>query len=383
VIVEGKKYAFHLMPSGILHKKAICLIGNGVVIHIPTLFKELENLDKQGIDYKGRIKLSDRAHVVFDFLHEVDEMQEESAKKGTKDQSIGTTKKGIGPAYTSKMARRGVRIGDLRFPETLEGKIQNLVEYWQRSYNFKADVKQIVQQYNDFYKKIQPMIVDSVEYINKAHTEGKKIMIEGANATMLDVDFGTWPYVTSSNASIGGAVTGLGIAPDKIDQVVGIMKAYTTRVGAGPFPTELNNDLGQKIRQIGHEYGTTTGRPRRCGWIDVVAMRYTQMINNFSLLNLTKLDVLSGLDNLSIAVAYNYNGQRLASFPSNLEILEKVQVEYETMPGWKQDISTVRYVEDLPKPALNYVNRIEHLVGCKIGWVGVGPGREAMAVHKN
>lgn len=383
VVVEGKKYAFHLMPSGILHQTNTCLIGNGVVLHIPTLFRELDSLDKQGIKYEGRIKLSDRAHVVFDFHQEVDALQEEDAKKGASDKSIGTTKKGIGPAYASKINRIGIRVGDLRFPETLEAKIANLANYYKKIYPaLNVDPKAEAEKYIEWGKKIDHMIVDSVDYINRAYDAGKKIMIEGANATMLDIDFGTWPYVTSSNASIGGAITGLGIAPNKIDGVIGIMKAYTTRVGAGPFPTELTNEIGDKMRAVGHEYGTTTGRPRRCGWLDTVAMRYTHKINNFATLNLTKLDVLSDLDEIKIGVAYKHNGKVLDSYPSSLEVLNNITVEYETFPGWKSDISKIRFLEELPAACLKYVERIEELVGCPIGWVGVGPGREAMAVRK-
>jgi adenylosuccinate synthase len=385
VVVEGKKYAFHLMPSGILHPKVECLIGNGVVLHIPTLFKELGNLENQGVDYSGRIKLSDRAHIVFDFHQEVDAMLEEAAKKGPSDASIGTTKKGIGPCYTSKVGRIGVRVGDLLHPETLEDKIGRLLRYYQLSFpSLNVNPKQEADKYLQFAQRIRPMIIDSVQYINDAHAQGKRIMIEGANATMLDVDFGTWPYVTSSNASIGGAITGLGLSPDKIGSVIGIVKAYTTRVGAGPFPTELTDELGQQMRHVGHEYGTTTGRPRRCGWLDLVALRYVNMVNNFTAINLTKLDVLSQLDQIKIGVAYRHRstGQLLQSYPSSLETLQQVDVVYETLPGWKQDISNARSFADLPPNALRYVKRIQELSGCTIGWVGVGPGREAMAVNK-
>jgi len=384
VVVEGKKYAFHLMPSGILNENCTCLIGNGVVLHIPTLFRELKNLDDQGIKHEGRIKLSDRAHLVFDFHQEVDGRLEEEAKQvETGDKSIGTTKKGIGPAYSSKMSRIGIRVGDLRFPETLEGKIANIINYYKRIFpDLKVDAKAETDKYVEFGKQIQHMIVDSVDYVNKAYDEGKKIMIEGANATMLDIDFGTWPYVTSSNASIGGAVTGLGIAPNKIDGVIGIVKAYTTRVGAGPFPTEVIEGVGNDLRAKGREYGTTTGRPRRCGWLDVVALKYTHKINNFTTINLTKLDVLSELPELEIGVAYKYKGEILDSYPSNLEILQEVEVVYEKMPGWLCDISNARYFDELPPNCLKYVERIEALSGCNIGWVGVGPGREAMAVRR-
>eukprot|EP01090_Pellita_catalonica_P023132 TRINITY_DN930_c0_g1_i2.p2 TRINITY_DN930_c0_g1~~TRINITY_DN930_c0_g1_i2.p2 ORF type:complete len:459 (+),score=76.49 TRINITY_DN930_c0_g1_i2:53-1429(+) len=381
VIVEGRKYAFHLMPSGILHKRATCLIGNGVVLHIPTLFKELESLDKQDINYEGRIKLSERAHIVFDFHQEVDALEEDSAKAG---EAIGTTKRGIGPAYMSKIGRKGIRVGDLRHPDAFKAKLTNLVNYWKRAYpSINVDIDAEVATYLEYFKRIKPMVVDSVTYVNKAYDEGKKIMIEGANATMLDIDFGTYPFVTSSNCSIGGAMTGLGLAPSKLDAVVGIMKAYTTRVGAGPFPTELEGELGEKIRAVGGEYGTTTGRPRRCGWLDGVAMKHANMINNFTCVNMTKLDVLSELDEVKLAVAYSYKGQTLDGFPSSLEDLANVDVEYETFPGWKKDISECRVIEDLPEEARAFIKRTEEVISSPVTWVGVGPGREALAMPKS
>jgi len=366
------------MPSGILHPRATCVIGNGVVLHIPTLFRELGSLDKQGINYDGRIKISDRAHVVFDFLQDVDGLSEAEAGSG----SIGTTKKGIGPSYMSKIGRMGIRVGDLRFPKQFEQKLKKLVAFWHKIHPLQVDVSKEVQTYLEYFERIRPMVIDSIYYINDAYNKGKKIMIEGANATMLDIDFGTYPYVTSSNCSVGGAMTGLGISPDKLDAVVGIMKAYTTRVGAGPFPTELDNELGQKIRTKGGEFGTTTGRPRRCGWLDAVAMKYVNIINNFSCVNMTKLDVLSEVDEIKVATEYRHKGEKLTCYPSQLEVLSEVEVVYETFPGWKSDISKVRVIEDLPPNALKYVKRVEEVIGTPIAWVGVGPGREAMAVPK-
>eukprot|EP01088_Endostelium_zonatum_P017588 TRINITY_DN525_c0_g1_i1.p1 TRINITY_DN525_c0_g1~~TRINITY_DN525_c0_g1_i1.p1 ORF type:complete len:456 (+),score=116.55 TRINITY_DN525_c0_g1_i1:11-1378(+) len=381
VVVEGKKYAFNLMPSGILHERTTCLIGNGVVLHVPTLFKELESLEKQNIRHEGRIKVSDRAHLVFDFLQEVDGAAEESAAKS--GASIGTTKKGIGPTYMSKCARTGIRVGDLFYPEQFETKFKKLVGTWSGAFPSilsKIDVKKEVDRYlNELFPKIKPMIVDSVEYVNREYKNGKRIMVEGANATMLDIDFGTYPYVTSSSCSVGGAVTGLGLSPDKIGSVVGIMKAYTTRVGAGPFPTELNNALGDQIRSVGREFGTVTGRPRRCGWLDAVVMKYTHLVNNFTVVNMTKLDVLSELDEIQLAVEYKHKGKTLSSFPSSLEVLQEVEVVYEKFPGWKCDISKIRKISELPPNAFKYVKRVEEIVGAPIGWVGVGPGREAMA----
>jgi len=380
VVVGGKKFAFHLLPSGILHPNNVCLIGNGVVLHLPTFLKELKNLDDKGVNYKGRILLSDRAHLLFDVHQEVDGRQEDSKMAGA---AIGTTRRGIGPCYSSKASRLGLRLGDLRIPNKFAEKYQNLVKFYQKSYpDLKVDVDAEVKKYVEIYQKVEPYVVDSVDYINSAYDSGKRIMIEGANATMLDIDFGTYPFVTSSNASIGGACTGLGIAPNKIEKIIGISKAYVTRVGAGPFPTELLDDTGNKIREIGREYGTTTGRPRRCGWIDIVALKYVCRINNFAYINLTKLDVLSDLPEVKIAVAYNHKGKKYTTtYPSNLEYLSECVVEYETFPGWKSDISKARKMEDLPEKAVKFIKRIEELVGVPIKWIGVGPGREDMVIR--
>lgn len=374
IVVDGQKFAFHLLPSGILHKNSTCLIGNGVVIHLPTLFKELASLDEKEVDYKGRLKISDRAHLLFDYHQIVDGMQEDELA----GEKIGTTKKGIGPCYSMKAQRTNLRVGDLRYMKHFAENLAKNVESIQKRYKFEYDVATEVERYRKYAEMLEPMIVDSVAYINEAHDAGKKILIEGANATMLDLDFGTYPFVTSSSASIGGACTGLGIAPSLIGSSVGIVKAYTTRVGAGPFPTELLDELGEKIREKGHEYGTTTGRPRRCGWLDIFVLNYTHRINRFTALNITKLDILSDLAEIKIGVGYSYKGERLKHFPSNLEVLANVEVEYETMPGWQSDITKVRSYAELPDAARKYIERIEQLVGCPVKWVGVGPGRDEM-----
>jgi adenylosuccinate synthase len=277
----------------------------------------------------------------------------------------------------------GIRVGDLAFPSSFEDKLTALVTYYKRIFPDMTPVdipKEVAKYTQEYYGRIKDMIVDSVSYLDKTLKAGKRVMVEGANATMLDIDFGTYPFVTSSNASIGGACTGLGIAPTKIGATVGIVKAYTTRVGAGPFPTELNDALGEKLRADGHEFGTTTGRPRRCGWLDVVALQYAQAINDFASVNLTKLDVLSEFDEIKLGVAYKVDGATLPFFPANLEVLGKVEVEYETFPGWKSDISKATTWEELPKEAQTYVRRIEELIGCAVTWIGVGPGREAMVI---
>lgn len=374
IVVDGKKFAFHLLPSGILQQETTCLIGNGVVIHLPTFFKELASLDEKGIDYKGRIKISDRAHLLFDYHQIVDGMQEDELA----GEKIGTTKKGIGPCYSMKALRTNLRVGDLRFFKHFEENLAMNVKNMQRRFKFEYDVSAEVERYKKYAEMLEPMIVDSIPYINEAYDAGKKILVEGANATLLDLDFGTYPFVTSSSASIGGACTGLGIAPSLIDCSIGIAKAYTTRVGSGPFPTELTDELEDKIREKGKEYGTTTGRPRRCGWLDTFVLQYSRMINRFDFLNLTKLDVLSELSEIKIGIGYTYKGEKLNSFPSNLEVLSNVEVEYETMPGWQSDITKARSFAELPMEAQNYINRIEELVACPIKWVGVGPGRDEM-----
>jgi len=384
VIVDGKKFAFHLMPSGILRENVTCLLGNGVVLHLPTFFEELKSLDQQGVSYEGRIKISDRAHLVFDFHFEVDGKLEEEAQKGTTDQSIGTTKKGIGPCYTAKVARMGIRVSDLAFPDKFRDKLVAMVNHYKRIFPnlTPVDISAEVAKYTqDYYGRIKPLILDSIHYLYHALQTGKRIMVEGANATMLDVDFGTYPYVTSSNCTIGGACTGLGLPPTKIGATIGIVKAYTTRVGAGPFPTELNESVGEQLRAEGHEFGTTTGRPRRCGWLDLVALKYSHAINGFTCLNLTKLDVLSTLDEIKLGVAYKINGEIISSFPASLEVLSKVEVVYETFPGWKCDISKTTHFENLPKEAQNYTKRIEEILACPITWIGIGPGREEMLTH--
>jgi len=377
IVVDNSKIALHLIPSGILNEKTTCILGNGMVVHLPTFFRELENLDTHGISYKGRLFVSDRAHLVFDLHQIIDGLKEQelSATKG----AIGTTRKGIGPTYSSKASRSGLRVCDLEFFESFKESFLRLVYNKHKRFgNFEHDAQVEILRYQKYRDMLRPFVIDSVFFINDAFNQGKKILIEGAQSTMLDLDFGTYPYVTSSSSSSGGAPTGLGLAPNKIKSVIGVVKAYTTRVGAGPFPTELSGNLEEELRKEGREYGTTTGRPRRIGWLDAVVLRYTNMINNFTWLNLTKLDVLSKLHELKIGVAYIYQGKQLPSFPANLAILAGCTVEYETFPGWNCDISHCTTFENLPKQARDYILRIEELVGANVRWIGVGPDRKAM-----
>lgn len=376
IVVEGKKYKFHLLPSGVLNKDAICVIGNGVVIHVPSFLNELDNLESMGVDYIGRVLVSDRAHMVFDFHQEVDGMSETKLGRN----KIGTTKKGIGPAYASKISRNGIRIGDLQNWEYFEQRFRTLVSTTMQSHpGLEVDVEEQLNYYKSIADRVNSMTVDTIQYTNEAFHSGKKILVEGANATMLDIDFGTYPYVTSSNPSVGSVLTGLGVSPNKLSGIYGTVKAYCTRVGEGPFPTELipdgPNSIGYHLGTVGAEYGTTTGRQRRCGWLDIPQMKYSCLINGFTALNLTKLDVLTGLKEIKLGVAYKYKGKYLKSMPACLKSLSEAEVEYETLPGWTEDISTCKKFEDLPENAQKYVLRVQELLGVPIRWIGVGPNR--------
>ncbi|EFA75090.1 adenylosuccinate synthetase [Heterostelium album PN500] len=379
IVVDGKKIALHLIPSGILNERATCILGNGLVIHLPTFFKEVEGLKAKGIKYENRLFISDRAHLVMDVHQIVDAMKEQELQNGSSNDSIGTTKKGIGPAYSSKASRGGLRVCDLFHFEQFKKNYARLVENKKKRFgNFEYDMEEEFKRYEKFAEMIKPFVVDTVYFINNAFKEGKKVLIEGAQSTMLDLDFGTYPYVTSSASSVGGACTGLGIAPNKIVNQIGVVKAYTTRVGAGPFPTELHGDEAEALRKEGGEYGTTTGRPRRIGWLDIVVLRYTGLINDFTELNLTKLDVLSNTDEIKIGVDYKYNGEIIKSFPSSLEVLSQCEVVYETFKGWKTSLAHCKTYEELPSEAKTYISRIEELTGRRIKWIGVGQDRSSM-----
>ncbi|KAL1521076.1 hypothetical protein AB1Y20_022630 [Prymnesium parvum] len=374
IIVNGKRYAFHLVPSGILNEKTVCVIGNGVVVHIPSLLKELDALTLANVKWEGRIKLSDRAHLVFDFHQDLDGAMEN--KRGRN--KIGTTRKGIGPAYASKIQRNGVRVGELKYMDDFKEQLAALAEYCGGLPGMDPiDVDAEFAYYESVRDRVMPLITDTVSYVNDAHDAGAKILIEGANATMLDIDFGTYPYVTSSNPSIGSVFTGLGICPKKLGGVYGIVKAYCTRVGEGPFPTELHDEVGDHLGKVGREFGTTTGRPRRCGWLDIPQMRYSCKINGFTHLNLTKLDVLTGLPEVKLGIKYMLDGKELTEMPASLRDLARCEVVYESFPGWTQNIDNVTRFEELPPQAQNYVLRIEQLLKVKIRWIGTGGDRNS------
>jgi len=388
--VGADKFAFHLLPCGILYDNATCIIGNGVVFHIPSFLKELEMLDafnarspQSKVNYQGRVLISDRAHLLFDF-HKIIDGKKEEAAKGTTD-FIGTTRQGIGPCYATKAQRTNIRVGDLLyFDQVVPHKLKNLVEAAKKSFgDFEYDIDAELDKYRKYADFLKPMIVDTIVYLNKAIKAGKKVLIESANAPMLDIDFGTYPFVTSSSPSIGGAFTGLGIAPQLLQRNIAIVKAYTTRVGEGPFLTEDFGDAGKTMRERGFEFGTTTGRARRCGWLDIVQLRYCQMINGWTDIAITKLDILSGFETIKICLKYkDKNGKEMESYPAQIQALDGASAEWKVVPGWKEDISGVRKFQDLPQAARDYCLLIEELVGVRVTWVGVGAERDAI-VHRS
>jgi len=384
VIVGEKAYDFHLLPCGIIWDGCEGLVGNGVVIHLPGFFEELEkNIAKGLTGWESRLKISDRAHLVFDFHQAVDGMQEANREGLANTTKLGTTKKGIGPTYASKMNRTGVRVADLmdNFAD-FANKFSILADNYMASFpGLKVDKNAEIERYKQLAERVRPLVVESVSFLHKRLAEGKKILVEGANAAMLDIDFGTYPYVTSSNCSIGGVCTGLGIPPKLVGDVMGVVKAYTTRVGDGPFPTELTNDLGAWIQKEGHEFGVTTGRPRRCGWLDIPLLKFTHQVNGYTALCLTKTDILDKLDEIKVGVSYIKDGKKLDHYPSGIFQFDGVEVEYITMPGWKTSIASCRSFAELPQNCKNYVLKIEELLGLPFKWVGVGPSRDAMILR--
>lgn len=374
---DVKKFVFHLIPSGILHKKNKCVIGNGVVLHFPSFFDELEMLEKEGIDTDGRIFVSDRTTLLFDY-HKILDGIEEDMKAGKK---VGTTRRGIGPAYSDKINRRALRVCDLKNFDTFKEKYLNNLSFFRQIYNFDYDSESELDFIIKIREKLLQMTIDGAYFLNNALDNGAKILVEGANAALLDIDHGTYPYVTSSNPTIGGVFTGTGLSPKYLSESIGIVKSYITRVGSGPFPTELTDKTGDAIREAGVEYGSTTGRPRRCGWFDVALTKYSIMINGFSCLNLTKLDVLDSLDEIKVAVKYKLNGDELKSFPALLDDLEKVEVEYISFPGWQQSLKNIKKWKDLPKNAQKYVLGLEKLLDCPIKYVGIGQRRDQLIVR--
>lgn len=383
IVLKREKYILHLIPSGILHPQTTCIIGNGVVVDPLVLLEEIKLLESKGIRVSGRLLISHRAHLIMPYHILLDQAQEDLST----DDKIGTTGRGIGPAYVDKVNRTGIRIVDLLDRETLIHKIQLnisqknqiLEKIYQRR---RLDAEEITQQYLSFDEKMDEYITDISNYMDQAIQDKKKILIEGAQGTLLDIDFGTYPYVTSSNPISGGACTGLGIGPTRIDSVIGIIKAYTTRVGHGPFPTEFLEDMSDQMRELGDEYGATTGRPRRCGWFDAVIANYAVRVNGLDSFALTKLDVLDTLSEIKICIAYHINNKRITNFPADLKTLKQCQPEYITVPGWGVSTKDIRHYYNLPENAKKYVETIESIVGIPISIISVGPDREQTIVRE-
>ena len=382
VVIGNEKYALHLLPSGILTEGVTPVIANGVVIDLEVLFEEIDALSSRGIDV-SKLRVSANAHVITSYHRTLDKVTERFLGK----RQIGTTGRGIGPTYADKINRIGIRIQDIFDEGILRQKVEGALDLKNhllvKIYNRRAiPVDDIVQELLSYAERLRPMVCDTSLLLHEALAEGKTVLFEGGQATMLDVDHGTYPFVTSSSSTAGGASTGSGIGPNAITRVIGIVKAYTTRVGSGPFPTELDNDEGERLRHVGAEFGTTTGRPRRCGWYDAPIARYSARINGITDFVMTKLDVLTGLSEIPVCVAYEVDGVRFDEMPVNQSDFHHATPIYENFPGWTEDISGARRFEDLPVNAQNYVRAIESMSGARISAIGVGPARdEIIAIH--
>jgi len=375
VKIGDEKYVLHLIPSGILHEEQVCLIGNGVVVDPLALIGEIKEVEDTGKSVAGRLFVSDRAHVVFPYHGAIDAARE---ARRSESERIGTTKRGIGPCYGDKVSRVGLRVGDLldaEFPSLLASRLQEANSVLTALGGEAIDCDELQASYQTAAEAVAPYVTDGVAMINNAVREGKSILFEGAQGTMLDIDFGTYPFVTSSNTTAGGACTGTGMAPQLVDRVVGVVKAYTTRVGEGPFPTELFDEDGKTMRREGQEFGATTGRPRRCGWFDAVVARYSAMLNGIDYWAMTKLDVLDDFESLKICVAYECDGQRYETVPANTRVLQECRPVYEEMPGWQTSTKDVTRFDDLPEKTKAYVERLCELTGVALGILSVGPAR--------
>lgn len=375
VCIGDKNYVLHLIPSGIFHKKVQCVIGNGVVIDPVALMDEIKMISSFGIRIEGRLFISHNAHVIMPYHKLLDTIREEGAQK------IGTTGRGIGPAYIDKYMRAGIRVVDLLDRTALREKLTRNIEEKNRILSkvygkTEMDVDKMVAEYQQFDTMIDPYITDTTSLLNAALRKKKRILAEGAQGALLDVDHGTYPYVTSSNPTSGGACTGLGIPPTSVKRIIGIAKAYSTRVGNGPFPTELSDATGERLRKIGHEFGATTGRPRRCGWLDMVSLKYSLMVNGINEIALTKLDVLDEFDEIKICVGYSLNGKTVTSFPTDVPKLESAVPVYKSFKGWGERISDVKKWKHLPKKCIAYVEAIERMAGVPVSIVSVGARRD-------
>ncbi|WP_069650993.1 adenylosuccinate synthase [Caloranaerobacter ferrireducens] len=384
VEIGEKQFKLHLIPSGIFYEEKVCVIGNGVVVNPKSLLEEIKYLNDRGIK-TDNLRISDRAHIILPYHIKLDELEEKKRGKS----KIGTTIKGIGPCYRDKVERNGIRMCDIFYKDILEEKLRRNIkeknEIIEKLYGESGlDEDSIVTEYMDYLEKIKKYVVDTTALLNEAIENGKKILFEGAQGTLLDIDFGTYPYVTSSHPISGGVTVGTGISPFGIKEVLGVVKAYTTRVGKGPFPTELFDETGDMIRQKGYEYGTTTGRPRRCGWLDTVMLRYSARINGLTSIAITKLDTLGGFEKLKICTAYELDGKVVKDFPSSLETLKRCKPIYEVLDGWKEEeIEDVKTFDELPENAKKYISKIEELTGVKVKLVSIGPNRNATILREN
>lgn len=405
---NGVSYDFHLLPSGLVAPGCINLVGSGVVFHVPSFFKELADVEAKGIkDARSRILVSDRCHINFDLHAAVDGLEEIELGNN----AVGTTKRGIGPCYSTKASRSGIRLAEMFDKELFERKLRQLEAGYKKRYGdlLTYDVEEEIKRFDEYRVKLQDHVVDAVEFMvrvqfgdqfgvallrvwtlltnnavqNHAQETNKKILVEGSQALLLDLDWGTYPYVTSSNTCLGGIVSGLALKRRNIKEVIGVVKAYTTRVGSGPFPTEDHGEVGSSLQKLGGEVGVSTGRTRRCGWLDLVVLKYSCAINDYDSLNLSKLDVLDTFDKIKIAVAYKnpQTGEQMQSFPADPTLLDRVEVVYDEVPGWKTSTSKTRQWSELPKEARDYVEYIEKFVGCKVKWIGTGPDRDDMIVR--
>ncbi|MDH3212801.1 MAG: adenylosuccinate synthase [Myxococcales bacterium] len=383
LVVDGEQTVLHVVPAGVLDPDTVNLIGPGVVVDPGVLLSELEALEKRGVlRDPSRVRVSGRAHVILGWHLALDKAREEAAR----EHAIGTTGRGIGPAYEDKVARRGIRVADLLNGEALKPVIERLAK--QKNLELvdgygsdPVDVEAVYRQCTEWGRRLAPYVENTGHTLDRALRSGKNVLFEGAQGTFLDIDHGTYPYVTSSNCVAGAVCAGAGVGPTRIDRVLGISKAYTTRVGGGPFPTEETGALGERLREAGAEFGATTGRPRRCGWLDAVMLREAAMVNGFTAIAINKLDVLSGLDEIRIAVAYRIDGQPTRDFPLTLAEIERAEPVYETHPCWTQDIRSCREFGELPEAARSYVNRVEALAGVPVELISVGPGRDATIVR--
>jgi adenylosuccinate synthase len=385
IVTNGRTIVLHHIPSGILREGKLSVIGNGVVIDPKVLLEEMDRLRSAGyrVDEEN-LKLSDRAHIIMPYHKEIDRGREE--RMGA--DKIGTTGRGVGPVYEDKAARRGIRLSDLLYPESFSVRLRSVLEernlYLTNVLKKKPiEFETVYEEYIRYGERLKRFVTDTSKLLNNLASEGKRILFEGAQGALLDVDFGTYPYVTSSNAGSGGACTGTGVSPTKIDLVLGVAKAYTTRVGEGPFPSEICGGLGVKLREFGGEYGSTTGRPRRCGWFDAVALKYSARVNGIMGLAITKLDVLSRFDKIKICIGYEYKGELITEFPSSTEVLKNCVPVYEEIDGWKEDLSNVKSISDLPRQARDYLDRIEETTGVSIWIVSIGASRDKVISLKD